>query len=1000
MLKFGSGGGDVTVIGPLARRTADTTEGFSCQVRDRPTNGADTAGSVRVFVASARDVALEAARLQSVTASLAESLRLPIVLVDWSVFLGPLLGHPSDHTVNQITLQPSDVFVGIVWRAFDRIPGKALGSGTEAAFSMALDAWRVRRQPRVAYYRCMRGPDKLDGFDAEAYKAVESFFRRLDAETAQPAHCQAFYDPDEFTQYALRDLADFLLPFKVADASPPLSGNKVVVGPAQVSPASQVPETTLRSPSLELALKPGETYLLSILSVDLVGHSELVARHQDRRQEVRRLLDNFAELVRDCVARQHGAELMWAVDGGLFVFWGEGRSRGAVIAGLQILQELVVFNLDSSRNPLGGIQVRVAAADGPVDFTLPLNQISSPTINLVSHLEKRATSPGEFCVTESVCRHLDERLARTFTYKGRYQSEAVLAYPKPRDRAKPAPADLAGLLGELRATAAFVLNRLREESDAPLKARDFEALSNAIDAVYSSLERFCEWFHDLDERWSPEYVAKVGHYAEQLTHEEEGLFSVLRQEFIAIERKAGEAWDLAAMLKAAGSRRAPLVALLGEIQTQAGRRGAAPLSQGLASAMPAPRATTGRPPVLTGELQAKIQRLLDADDLEEEAVFAELMHQERVTLAALLAQNIADAEMSRFVERLWLLADLVLLEDSSGSAQDSPGVFEAAARHTTSGGRFRSIRSLLSAEAIPTPEGIAGIFPGSIAGRRDQHATIAWRCLLVAHPQPEVRGFARRILGFDFLWQLVGYSRTPLETVLALARKVAAETEDHQKLFFDCVRSRLVLALDACGHARDLAVSREFILLFFTFDFFVQTNYFDRLDDLLRRFLRKAKEFGAEAKSVLDLMARLDRDRLERGTPAGGPPAGIENLPRGMQRRLAREGIHLDYFARRPDDRIAREVGVFIDKDNVEKFLEYADINAGLFLDLTRREDLFRERPPLLLALRNPKCRNASFVRTGLGKLTRSELVGLLSRKVSLNPTVRLLAETQMRQRH
>jgi len=113
---------------------------------------------LRVFLASPADVQPERAKVENVIAELNESsapyLGLHLEIIRWEDTV-PGMGRPQQVILDQVDLNDTDIFIGILWNHFGTPTGRA-DSGTEEEFQIAYEAWKSKGLPRIMFYFCQR----------------------------------------------------------------------------------------------------------------------------------------------------------------------------------------------------------------------------------------------------------------------------------------------------------------------------------------------------------------------------------------------------------------------------------------------------------------------------------------------------------------------------------------------------------------------------------------------------------------------------------------------------------------------------------------------------------------------------------------------------------------------------------------------------------------------------------------------------------------------------
>lgn len=174
-----------------------------------------------------------------------------------------------------------------------------------------------------------------------------------------------------------------------------------------------VENSKLRSTRNWGTLKQGQTYSFAFLRLDVVGNSELV-RHCDE-EKVKDCYGDLREIVNLAVSKRNGRMWGWDGDGGLAAFFYGKKNQSAVLAGMEILHELFLYN--HLRNPLTyPLQVRVAAHNGPFEYSSnPEDLKRSDVVKQVEEIEHDYTAPGSMTISEVVRVMLDHLLMNQFS---------------------------------------------------------------------------------------------------------------------------------------------------------------------------------------------------------------------------------------------------------------------------------------------------------------------------------------------------------------------------------------------------------------------------------------------------------------------------------------------------------------------------------------------------------------------------------------------------------
>lgn len=363
-----------------------------------------------------------------------------------------------------------------------------------------------------------------------------------------------------------------------------------------------------------------------------------------------------------------------------------------------------------------------------------------------------------------------------------------------------------------------------------------------------------------------------------------------------------------------------------------------------------------------------VSRLSDGSDLEKHDAMVALVGPAQATL--LLRMSSLEPEARRqALDAIWGLIHIVMLEGRSRSR----AVLEAAISmlaEDPSSSNWRLLYSLFrkSGSGYWDPE----IVRHSLSNASSEERRVFGRCLLL-HPSPEYRKLAFETVDPADYWSVISSPGTHLDWLLELWRHLAGTvSDDYLKVFFVCVRDRLMRRVDGAEviHAADLLKE------FFEINCFHEDVFFRmlmELDERVREWCRQNRlliDFDAEyverAKAFMGGGVRKEREIEEWST-----------VPLPIQRRLARSGHFLRHFACHPVDQIAMECLPHILKlETGRPFADLTAINARLIGELAKEKRLFQNEDARLALVRNPKT-PAYAVMKYIGFLRRDSMLKL-----------------------
>ncbi|MEM8931756.1 MAG: hypothetical protein AAGE94_11320 [Acidobacteriota bacterium] len=524
--------------------------------------------------------------------------------------------------------------------------------------------------------------------------------------------------------------------------------------------------------------------------------------------------------------------------------------------------------------------------------------------------------------------------------------------------------DVEDLFDRVRERVAWIMSRCASVDVFVAAQLDVAAITDDVEAVYADLQVFCRWLSPVaDPEVEPgagdDYFPRLRYVAHRLIDAEQLLAHQVNQWLLFLQSRQGSDPSLRLFLTQVAAWHAHVKAAL-ELRRDA-------IEARIDESASSVRQSASDP---DGELVQRADALVEAGDLELLGAFVGLARLDRDRLVDFLREGRAYPHRERLLEGLWAVADLVLAEDPArrrgvADEESASSLVAILKSDPLVGGRFGVLRALLA-------DGDPDVSPEMLRSRLQQadHVCSAndletvWRALLVAHPTERIRRRSAAAAPLDALWRVLAYPHSPVRSLLVIAEVVAESRDDDlHKVFYDCVKSRLVTSIAESDGPDELELLARFVLLFFRFDFFIQTRYFEQLETMLQLFRAQARRFdvtvGTWSVDELDRdFQKLEVARHRAGSPEASAPsaATLSRLPLALQRHLAREGCYLTHFACHANPLIAREVVHYLHGENLGRFLELPELNRQMLEEALRRIDLTGRRERILQALVHPKC--------------------------------------------
>jgi class 3 adenylate cyclase len=922
---------------------------------------------LRVFVAAPGDVSAEReiARKTMIRMNergLARLLGYLFEPVEWTSHARPAPGNPQQQILQQVQLETCDVFLGILWTRFgtptgnvSRETGLEFQSGTEEEFSVAYNGWRTSGKPDIMVFRCARPVDPTAKIVRHLGK-VEDFFEQMDPHGANPALHYKFSTVEDFEARLEAALEIYLQQLSKAKAN--TAPSRLASG---YSPAG-----------FHSQMKVGETYAVTFLCVDIVGHSALVTKFPESS---RKILDGFRDLVvHSCSAREGEIFGDWMGDGGLILFWKGDHRADAVVSGMDVLQRMVALNLDPRLNPVPEeIQITAAVAEGKMTFSLPVGTISSQVINFVSHLRAQFTAPGQLCVPASIIENLAPKVGKYFSSKGHFEGRKIFTFSSIRLRGKGREAlDLAEVIQETSRQITLAIDGVGDH----LTSEDIAKLRMSFSALYSGLDDFGGALREFDHNWSPAHVQNILKTTQALAASEEGCWLKLRYLLGKDEFSHEETLD--PLVKIVSSKRAYPIATLSRLERV--------LSRAL-GIQEQPRTDK------VGEL---IKKFLAADDLDREAIVVEFLVSERKPLCERLSAKTAGSEILELGHLFWPYCDMIAHFDAHDlSAKEfEVKVLEClthakALRENGAHFKFALVRRLLKEKGGGNVDALSKDLLAK-AQFLQEDIQVVHRSLALAHRDKEIVARATKQLDMGSFWEAVSRPSLPIGTLCALADRAKRSRDAFvMKVLFDCCRPRVEQILTGFEGRNEFAEATRLFLSIMNFEVLVEGEYYYRFVDLFERFQERAKGRGFKVEYLERVRAKLEAQSRSEGATIGAEDQGrlketLRGLPKVLERRLAGDPLYLMLFISHPDDRIALETLPNIGSGNGARILQIPSLNRTLFQKLVKNPDLIGRSPALQAALNNPLC-EVGFAVPHLKRLARSQEGLKAVRKIAQN---------------
>ena len=453
-----------------------------------------------------------------------------------------------------------------------------------------------------------------------------------------------------------------------------------------------------------------------------------------------------------------------------------------------------------------------------------MNILADYSLDKFHKLGDSCLAPGEFCITEQFQREIADKLKSDFSYKNRYSNYAVYRYIS-----DVAPESVILAADETRRDADRHFDEIRDLiSSLEEGGAGFDQLRSEIDHFYLSLDRFTslrDRIGDLANEHD-EFLLMAQH----LVDIESNMYRSLHKLSGGFQEFGQRFGRMRSALRMANSKRARIVPAIQQSSELLSFNGGVgsddrDATESIERVSPAAQVLDFGA-AISSEFFISINEFVGADELEGEAAFASLFLRYRPEIASFLKHPSSVDIHKSFVDRLWEMADVVFLEELFGDAPSREnGILQTLVSGPVSDARFKAVAEFVRSGAEPSQSSAVSCFETLGISAEYSDVSMLMRCLLITHPSVAMRDTAISCVPFHSLWQIIVYPRMPLAVLVVVSRRLRElDNEDIRKIFFDCVRGRLVTDVDASADTAELNEIRSIIMLFFTFAFLLRTR--------------------------------------------------------------------------------------------------------------------------------------------------------------------------------
>jgi class 3 adenylate cyclase len=160
-------------------------------------------------------------------------------------------------------------------------------------------------------------------------------------------------------------------------------------------------------------LKEDDERQMSVLRLDIAGNSTLVK--ENPRNLIEKSYGDMRKIVTRAVVSRLGRLWSWEGDGALSAFMLGSPGRAAILAGMEILHEMFLYN--KLHNSLASpINIRLAVHSGSLRYSHDeAAALKNETVKTAVTLESKAALPNSLVISESLAVTQDQALLNVFS---------------------------------------------------------------------------------------------------------------------------------------------------------------------------------------------------------------------------------------------------------------------------------------------------------------------------------------------------------------------------------------------------------------------------------------------------------------------------------------------------------------------------------------------------------------------------------------------------------
>jgi class 3 adenylate cyclase len=180
-------------------------------------------------------------------------------------------------------------------------------------------------------------------------------------------------------------------------------------------------------------LLEGDERQMAVLRLDIAGNSVLV--RENSKNLIDKAYGDMSKIVTRAVVSRLGRLWTWEGDGALGVFMLGSYSRMAIFAGIEILNEMLLYN--KMHNPLNSeIKIRLAVHSGDMAYSASETEcLRADVVKRAVSLESKAAVPNSLVISGGLAVTQDQSLLNLFSREKVISGEKVRTYQVQQEQA-------------------------------------------------------------------------------------------------------------------------------------------------------------------------------------------------------------------------------------------------------------------------------------------------------------------------------------------------------------------------------------------------------------------------------------------------------------------------------------------------------------------------------------------------------------------------------------